>query len=34
MLAMYRSIPGYEAQVDTYLTLEEALGTIGMSPPG
>ena len=33
MLAMYRTIPGYEAQVDTYLTLEEALGTIGMSPP-
>jgi hypothetical protein len=32
-LAMFRTIPGYEAQVDTYLTLEEALGTIGMSPP-
>ncbi|MBI4764282.1 MAG: hypothetical protein HY787_06735 [Deltaproteobacteria bacterium] len=33
MLAMYRTIPGYEAQVETYMTLEEALGTIGMSLP-
>jgi hypothetical protein len=32
-LAMFRTIPGYEAQVETYFTLEEALGTIGMSLP-
>jgi hypothetical protein len=32
-LAMFRNIQGYEAQVEIYMTLEEALGTIGMSPP-
>jgi hypothetical protein len=33
-LAMFRTIQGYEAQVETYMTLEEALGSIGMSLPG
>jgi hypothetical protein len=32
-LAMFRNIPGYEAQVETYSTLEEALGTIGLNLP-
>jgi hypothetical protein len=32
-LAMYRSIEGYEAQVETYFTLAEALESIGMNPP-
>jgi hypothetical protein len=33
VLAMYRNIQGYEAQVETYSTLEEALGSIGLSLP-
>ncbi len=33
MLAMFRNIEGCEAQVETYMTTEEALGVMGMSLP-
>jgi hypothetical protein len=32
-LSMFRTIQGYESQVETYMTLEEAFGSIDMSLP-
>jgi hypothetical protein len=33
VVAQYFDIEGFEASVDTYLTLEEAMATVGMSVP-
>lgn len=33
MMAMFNNIQGFECKIDTFLTVEEALGIIGMNPP-
>jgi hypothetical protein len=33
ILSMYNTVQGYEGSFEVYLTIEEALGTIGMSLP-